>query len=63
MRKITKQEARTRVVGSVLGTLRIERLQPSEEVILGMRACVLGRDTTSHLLEEIMSRHVKVRRG
>jgi hypothetical protein len=60
MRKITRQEARTRAVGSVLGTLRIERLQPSNEVISGMRACVVGRDTTSHVLEGIMSRHVKV---
>jgi len=63
MRKITRQEARTRAVGSVLGTLRIERLQPSNEVVSGMRACILGRDTTSHVLEGVISRHVKVHRG
>lgn len=38
MRKITKQEARSRAVGSVLGTLRIEKLQPSKEVVSGMKA-------------------------
>ena len=63
MRTITKQEARARAVDSVLGTLRIEKLQPSDEVISGMRACVLGRDTTSHVMEGVINRHVKVHRG
>lgn len=63
MKTITKQEARTRAVDSILGTLRIEKLHPSNEVISGMRACVLGRDTTSHILEGVISRHVKVHRG
>lgn len=63
MRTITKQEARNRAVNSVLGTLRIEKLQPSDEVISGMRACVLGRDTTSHVMEGVINRHVKVHRG
>jgi hypothetical protein len=63
MKKITKQEARSRVVNSILGTLRIEKLQPSSEVVSGMKACILGHDTTSHVLEGVMNRHVKVPRG
>lgn len=61
MKKITRQEARDKIVGSILGTLRIEQLQPSAEVVEGMKACVAGQDTTQHLLEQAKSRHAKIR--
>jgi hypothetical protein len=63
MKKITRQEMRARAVGSILGTLRIEKLTPSKDVVTGMKACVAGRETTKHILEEVMSRHAKVPRG
>ena len=37
MKKISRQEVRDKTVGSILGTLRIEQLQPSAEVIAGMK--------------------------
>lgn len=61
MKKITRQEARDKIVGSILGSLRIEDLQPSTEVIAGMKACVAGQDTTQHLLVQVKSRHAKIR--
>ncbi len=33
MKKITRQEARDKIVGSILRTLRIEQLQPTAEVV------------------------------
>lgn len=62
MRKISKQAARTKAVGNVLASLRIERLSPSSEVVLGLKACAEGKDTTSHVLEEVLRRHVTLRR-
>jgi hypothetical protein len=63
MKKISKAKARNKTVDSILGTLRIEKLQPSSAVISGMRSCVLGQESTQHLLQEAISSHVKIRRG
>lgn len=60
MKKITRQETRDKIVGSILGSLRIEDLQPSAEVIAGMKACIAGQDTTQHLLEQAKKRHAKI---
>lgn len=60
MKKISRQEAREKIVGCILGTLRIEQLQPSAEVVAGMKACIAGQGTTQHLLEQAKSRHAKI---
>lgn len=62
MRKISKHTARTKAVGNVLASLRIERLSPSAEVVSALQACADGKDTTSHVLEGVMRRHVTLRR-
>lgn len=63
MKKITRAEMRARAVDSVLGSLRIEKLHPSKAVVSGMKSCVLGQDTTKHLLQETINRHAQIRRG
>lgn len=62
MKKISRQAAREKAVDNVLASLRIERLSPSAEVVSGLKACAEGKDTTSHVLEGIMRRHVTLRR-
>lgn len=63
MKKISKQIARSKAVSNVLASLRIEQLVPGEYVIKGMTACVDGKDTTSNVLQEVMRRHVTLRRN
>ena len=63
MKKVSKQLVRSKTVGNVLASLRIEQLAPSDYVIKGMNACLVGKDTTANLLQEVMRRHVAVRRG
>lgn len=63
MKKISKADARNKTVGSILGTLRIEKLHPSSTVVSGMKSCVLGKDTTKHLLQEAINSHAQIRRG
>ncbi|GAB1395149.1 hypothetical protein MASR1M60_33130 [Rhodocyclaceae bacterium] len=53
---------RHRAIGNVLATLRIEQLAPSDFVVQGMQACLDGRETTAKLREEVMRRHVALRR-
>ena len=63
MKIITKQEVRRKRVGNVLASLRIEKLQPSAEVVRGLNACVAGQETTSNLRQQVIARHVTLRRG
>lgn len=63
MKKITRAEMRAKAVGNVLGSLRIEKLTPSNLVVSGMKSCVLGQDTPQHLLQEAIKRHAQIRRG
>lgn len=63
MKKVSKQLVRSKTVGNVLASLRFEQLAPSDHVIKGMNACLAGKDTTTNLLQEVMRRHVAVRRG
>ena len=62
MKKISKQAARGKAVGNVLATLRIEQLTPGDYVVKGMNACMSGKETTANVLQEVMRRHVTVRR-
>ena len=59
MKTISKQQVRQKTVSNVLASLRIEKLQPSAEVVLGLNACMNGQETTAHLRQQILSRHVK----
>ena len=63
MKKVSKQLVRSKTVGNVLASLRFEQLTPSDYVVKGMNACLAGKDTTANLLQEVMRRHVAVRRG
>jgi hypothetical protein len=63
MKKITRAEMRAKAVGSILGSLRIEKLTPSNLVVSGMNSCIQGQDTTQHLLQETIKYHAQIRRG
>lgn len=63
MKKITRQTAHTKAVGNIVASLRIEQLTPSDFVVAGMRDCMSGKNTTTHLLEEVKRRHVTLRHG
>lgn len=63
MKTITKLQVRKKRVGNVLASLRIEKLQPSPEVVRGLNACMAGQDTTAHLRQQVISHHVTLRRG
>ncbi len=62
MKTITKKALRSKSVDSVLASLRIEQLVPSESVILAMRACMSGHETTSNAIQLAKQRHVLLRR-
>ena len=62
MKKISKQAVRDQAVNSVLASLRIENLTPSEYVIEGLNACMREQETTTNLLQEVKRRHVTLRR-
>ena len=61
MKKISKQMARSKAVGNVLASLRIEQLIPSDFVVKGMNACMSGEKTTANLRQEVMRHHVTLR--
>ncbi|MFO0108114.1 MAG: antitoxin VbhA family protein [Burkholderiales bacterium] len=63
MKTISKQQMRKKTVNNVLASLRIEKLQPSPEVVRGLNACMAGQETTAHVRQQVMSRHVTIRRG
>lgn len=63
MKTISKQQVRQKIVSNVLASLRIEKLQPSPEIVQGLDACVAGKETTAHLRQRVISRHVALRRG
>ena len=62
MKKISKQEARSKAVENVLASLRIEQLTPSDFVVKGLNACIDGKKTTADLLQEVIRHHVALRR-
>lgn len=62
MKKISKQTVRSKAVGNVLASLRIEHLTPGEYVVRGMNDCVKGQETTANVLQEVLRRHVTLRR-
>lgn len=62
MKKISKQEARSKTVENVLASLRMEQLKPSDFVVKGLNACMAGKKTTADLLQEVMRHHVPLRR-
>ena len=61
MKKISKQEVRTKLVGSVVASLRMEQLTPSQDTVKGLYACVAGKQTTALLVESVKQRHVTPR--
>jgi hypothetical protein len=62
MKKISKQAVRGKLVSNVLASLRIEKLAPGDYVVEGLNACMRHQETTTHLLQEVMRRHVTLRR-
>ena len=62
MKKISRQAAREKAIDSIIASLRIEQLTPSATVVQGLRACLAGSETTSKVLAEVITQHVKVRR-
>lgn len=62
MKKISKQTVRSKAVGSVLASLRIEKLTPGDYVVKGMHECLSGQRTTVNVLQEVMRHHVPLRR-
>ena len=62
MKTISKQQVRQKTVSNVLASLRIEKLQPSPEVVRGLHACMEGQDTPLQLRQQVISRHVTLRR-
>lgn len=63
MKTISKQQVRQKAVSNVLASLRIEKLQPSLEVVRGLNACMDGKETTAHLRQQVIQRHVTLRRS
>ena len=62
MKKISKQAVRGKAVENVLSSLRIEQLTQGDYVVKGLNACMNGQMTTAKVLQEVMRRHVALRR-
>lgn len=63
MKKISRSNIRHKAVGNVLASLRIEKLQPSEDVVQCMQACMSGQETIANVRQQVLRRHVALRRG
>jgi hypothetical protein len=57
------QFARERNVANMLATLRIEKLEPSDNLKPALQAYVDGHKTTADLLNEVKAKYVASRRG
>jgi hypothetical protein len=57
------QFARERNVANMLATLRIEKLEPSDNLKPALQAYVDGQKTTADLLNEVKAKYVASRRG
>ena len=62
MKKISKQTVRSKAVGNVLASLRIEHLTPGDYVEKGINACLTGEKTTASVLQDVMRHHVALQR-
>ena len=62
MKKISKQEVRSKTATNVLACLRMEALTPSDFVVTGLHEIMAGKKTSDELLQEIMRHPVTVRR-
>lgn len=63
MKTISKQATRSKAVANILASLRIEQLIPSDFVVHGLQVCLDGQQSTAVLREEVIRRHVALRRG
>lgn len=63
MKQISRKAARDKFIDSMIASLGIEKLTPSETVVQGLRDCLAGKETTDHVLAAVMLLHVKVRRN
>lgn len=55
------QSAREKNVANMLATLRIEKLRPSESLMLGLQGYVDGQKTTADLLSALQTKYVSLR--
>jgi len=63
MKKISKELVRSKAVGGVLASLRIENLTPSDYVVKGLNACMSRQETTANILQMVIRHHVTLRRN
>ena len=59
MKKISRTDAREKIIDNMIASLRIERLTPSDAVVQDLRDCLAGKETTDHVLARVMSQHIK----
>jgi len=57
------QSERQKFVANAIGSLRIEKLAPSDMLKAGLEAYVAGQKSTADLLNDIKSKYVSLRRG
>lgn len=57
MKKISILTVRNKAVETVLASLRIEQLSPSEYVIKELKACMSKQNTAAKVLQELMRHH------
>lgn len=63
MEKPDDSKARHRNVANTLASLKIENLQPSEEVKRDLDAYAAGRKSIAAVVDEVLRRHVPLRRA
>ena len=62
-RKTLSRAERQRNVANMLGTLRVEKLTPSESLMPSLTAYIDGQKTTADLLEEVAAKYCIQERG
>lgn len=62
VKTISQQEVRRKAVGTVLASMRIERLTPSDAVVQAMQACMSGRETTANVIQQVEQCHATLQR-
>lgn len=61
MKTVTKNQVRQKLVGSVVASLKVEKLKPNAHVVTALNACVDQGGSTQLLIDDVLARNVSLR--
>lgn len=61
MKTVTKNQVKQKMVGSVVASLKIEKLQPNPSIVTALNACVNHGGSTQLLIDDVLAKNVSLR--